>query len=100
MARQESDPRQQKQIARIELQRAMAVSGMAKVRLEPKTYTVEQATEILGISRAGAYEPVARGEIPHLRIGKRILVPRSALHRLIEAAGTGVTGPSESDDPS
>jgi excisionase family DNA binding protein len=49
-------------------------------------YSVEEAADLLGISRAGAYEAVQRGEIPHLRIGRRILVPRSALHRLVEGA--------------
>jgi excisionase family DNA binding protein len=53
---------------------------------ERLTYSVEEAADLLGISRAGAYEAVQRGEIPHLRIGRRILVPRSALHRLVEGA--------------
>ncbi len=41
----------------------------------PATLTVEQAAEILGISRSSAYRAVARGEIPVIRIGRRILVP-------------------------
>jgi len=41
------------------------------------TLTVEEAAQLLGISRALAYEAVQRGEIPHLRVGRRILVPRS-----------------------
>lgn len=54
---------------------------------ERLTYTVEEAAAVLGISRAFAYEAVQRGDIPHLRIGRRILIPRAALHRLVEAAG-------------
>jgi len=46
----------------------------------------EEAGELLGISRAFAYELVARGELPHLRLGRRLLVPRKALHELLEAA--------------
>jgi len=46
---------------------------------EPKperlTYSVEEVAEVLGISRAFVYECVNRGEIPHLRIGRRILIP-------------------------
>jgi len=43
---------------------------------------------MLGISRAFAYEAVNRGEIPSIRIGRRILVPRSALENLLgEAPG-------------
>lgn len=45
------------------------------------TYTVDEAADLLGISRALAYEAVRRGEIPSLRIGRRILVPRSQFAR-------------------
>lgn len=51
------------------------------------TMTVEQAAQALGISRAFAYEAVARGEIPAIRIGRRILIPRIALDKLLEGAG-------------
>jgi excisionase family DNA binding protein len=54
---------------------------------ERLTYSVEEAARLLGISRAFAYECIARGEIPHLRIGRRILVPRSALHKFVEGEG-------------
>jgi excisionase family DNA binding protein len=53
--------------------------------------SVEEAAIVLGISRTFAYEAVARGEIPCIRIGRRILVPRAALNRLLESAG--VDGP-------
>jgi len=48
------------------------------------TLTVEEAATLLGISRAFAYEAVTRGEIPSIRIGRRILVPKTALSRLLE----------------
>lgn len=51
------------------------------------TLTVEEAATALGISRAFAYEAVARGDIPCIRIGKRILVPKVALERMLEGAG-------------
>jgi len=47
------------------------------------TLTVEEAAATLGISRASAYEGVRRGEIPAIRIGRRVLVPRVALDRLL-----------------
>ena len=52
------------------------------------TLTVEQAAEALGISRAFAYEAVARGEIPCIRIGRRVLIPKIALDKLLEGAGS------------
>jgi excisionase family DNA binding protein len=54
--------------------------------VERLTLTVEQAAEALGISRAFAYEAVARGEIPCIRIGRRVLIPKVALDKLLESA--------------
>lgn len=47
--------------------------------------TVEEAATLLGISRAFAYEAVNRGEIPSIRIGRRVLVPKAGLQRLLSA---------------
>lgn len=48
------------------------------------TLTVEEAAQVLGISRAFAYESVAKGEIPCIRIGKRILIPKVALEKMLD----------------
>ena len=53
------------------------------MKRERQTYTVDEAAELLGIGRNGAYEGVKSGEIPSIRIGKRILVPKVALDRLL-----------------
>jgi excisionase family DNA binding protein len=45
--------------------------------------TVGAAAKILGIGRNQAYAAAARGELPVIRIGKRLLVPIAALERLI-----------------
>ena len=45
---------------------------------ERQTLTVEEAAEILGIGRNSAYEAIRRGEIPALRLGRRLVVPASA----------------------
>jgi excisionase family DNA binding protein len=55
------------------------------------TYTLTEAAFRLGISRALAYEAAQRGELPVCRIGRRVLVPRAALLRLL-----GQDGPSGS----
>lgn len=57
--------------------------GAAPPGVERLTLTVEEAAPMLGISRAFAYEAVNRGEIPSIRIGRRVLVPRAALDRLL-----------------
>jgi excisionase family DNA binding protein len=51
--------------------------------LRPLTCSVSEAAKILGISRAPAYRAVARGEIPAIRIGGRVLVPRAALEQML-----------------
>ena len=48
--------------------------------------TVDEAAEILGISRGLAYRMVREGAIPNVRMGRRMLVPRSALDRMLEEA--------------
>jgi len=50
----------------------------------PKTYTVEEAARLLGIGRNNAYEAAKRGDIPAITIGKRRLIPKAALDRLLE----------------
>jgi excisionase family DNA binding protein len=46
-----------------------------------QTLTVEEAAALLGIGRNSAYQAVARGELPALRLGRRLLIPRAALER-------------------
>ena len=50
---------------------------------ERKTCTVPEAGRMLGIGRAASYEAAHRGEIPTLRIGRKIVVPLAALNRLL-----------------
>jgi excisionase family DNA binding protein len=51
-------------------------------------WTVEEAGRMLGISRAHAYELVARGELPHLRLGRRVVVPKHAIELLLARAAS------------
>jgi excisionase family DNA binding protein len=48
------------------------------------TVSVERAGQLLGISRGSAYEAVRRGEVPSIRIGRRVVVPTAALLRLLD----------------
>jgi excisionase family DNA binding protein len=50
---------------------------------ERQVVTVVEAARLLGIGRSLAYEAVARGELPALRIGRRILISKEGLNRLI-----------------
>ena len=45
--------------------------------------TVTEAAAYLGISRTLAYQLVARGELPAIRLGRRVVVPSKALDALL-----------------
>jgi excisionase family DNA binding protein len=53
------------------------------------TFTVPEAARLLGIARGSAYAAIQRGELNAVRIGKRLLVPRAALQRLLEVGANG-----------
>ena len=52
--------------------------------IERQTYTVPEVAKILGIGRNTAYEICRNGEIPTIKIGGRVLVPRTAIDELLQ----------------
>jgi excisionase family DNA binding protein len=50
------------------------------------TITVEEAGRLLGIGRSLAYEAARRGELPTIRLGRRLLVPTARLQALVGQA--------------
>jgi len=66
-----------------EIQAAPPTSQLFGDRL---VFTVTEAAELLGVSRAFAYELAARGELPVLRLGRRLVVPKAALLALVGMA--------------
>lgn len=61
------------------------------------TVTVEQAAKLLGLSRGSAYALARNGGLPTIRLGRRLLVPTKAIHRMLDAAGLG--GLTLSEEP-
>ncbi len=57
---------------------------------------VDEAARLLGIGTTLAYEMVARHELPHVRLGRSVRVPRAALEAWI-AANT-VAAPRRTDN--
>ena len=53
---------------------------------ERRVWSVDEAAVILGISRAHAYELVARNDLPHVRLGRRILIPVNVVDELLNVA--------------
>ena len=55
---------------------------------ERLTVTVDEAAKAIGVSRVSLYNAISRGEFTSvLRIGKRILIPKAALEKLLANAG-------------
>jgi excisionase family DNA binding protein len=54
--------------------------------IECLVLSVASASKALGISRAHAYELIARCELPSIKLGRRIVVPRSKLAELVRGA--------------
>lgn len=46
--------------------------------------TVPEAARLLGISRGLAYELARSGQLPAVRFGHRILIPKRALERMLD----------------
>ena len=57
-----------------------------------ETITVEEAAKLIGINRKGVYDAVKRGEIPSLRFGKRIVIPRAAFERMFDKSMPATLG--------
>ena len=52
---------------------------------DKKTLTVAEAIAVLGISRTLAYRLIKDGKLPVIRLGKRVLIPVSALEKILTA---------------
>jgi excisionase family DNA binding protein len=54
-----------------------------KEEKERRTYSIEEAARILGIGRNSAYEAARSGQLPTIEMGKRKLVPKVVLDRMV-----------------
>ena len=54
--------------------------------------TVNEVAELLGMSRNSIYNGIRRGEIPHIRIGKLVLIPHVALNDMLNKASEKRSG--------
>jgi excisionase family DNA binding protein len=66
------------------IQRARASAGGQ----QKATYSsVDELAKELGICRVIAYAALKRGDIPSIRIGKRYIIPRTAIAEWLKSAG-------------
>jgi len=64
----------------------------------PGLLTVPEAAQLLRISRNLAYELVARNELPAVRLGRAIRVPRRELEAWIAEHANGSREPTSMED--
>ncbi len=58
-----------------------------KDRSERRTYDIREAGRMLGLGTNASYAAAHRGQIPTIKIGGRLLVPKVAFDRMLEQAG-------------
>ena len=61
----------------------MTATTIPDLTAMPATMTIPEAAALLDVSRSAAYRAVARGEIPTIRIGRRLLVPTAKLYGML-----------------
>jgi excisionase family DNA binding protein len=73
--------------------RTAGAAGLAQQEgdVERVTMSVPKAGRLLGISRGSAYEAARRGDIPTIRIGKLLRVPKMAFQRMLGGVGQSNT---------
>jgi excisionase family DNA binding protein len=52
----------------------------------PATYSVPEAGRIVGLGKNASYDAARSGQLPTLRFGRKIRVPRAALERMLGKA--------------
>lgn len=57
--------------------------------MEKIVYSVQEAAKLIGISSSKMYELIRNDEVPHLNVGKRVVIPK---HRFNEWVDTKVVG--------
>lgn len=50
---------------------------------ERLTVTVREAAKMLGVGRTLAYDLVARGDIPTIKLGDRVLIARATVEAIV-----------------
>jgi excisionase family DNA binding protein len=70
---------------------ALTAAALPEMRL---TFTIAEAAALLGISASTAYECVQRDELPALRFGRRVVITRATLVRLLDIDERASNSPS------
>jgi excisionase family DNA binding protein len=50
---------------------------------DPEVLTVDEAAKVLRVGRSTVYDAIKRGEVPCVRVGRRLLISRRVLDKLL-----------------
>ncbi len=53
---------------------------------EKLVYSIDEIAEMFHLHRNSVYHAIQHGELPSIRIGRRIVIPAKALERLLEGS--------------
>jgi excisionase family DNA binding protein len=62
------------------------IKRLISMTKQPLTMTIDAAAQKLGVCRNTAYSAAKAGEIPVVKIGRRMLVPIAAFERMLGQA--------------
>lgn len=51
--------------------------------MEQMTYSIEEAAKLIGVSKSFMYKLARNQEVPVLKLGKRLVIPRHKFHEFI-----------------
>lgn len=72
---------------------AQVLNAIEPGDIAPQVWTIEEAAALLGVGRTTAYGAARAGQIPAIRVGRRLVVPRAALAALLRTPAQPVEDP-------
>jgi excisionase family DNA binding protein len=67
----------------------MEVSKMGNNDTERLILTVDEARKMIGLSRGSMYQAIYSGQVPSIRVDRRILIPRARLEQILNGVQKG-----------
>jgi excisionase family DNA binding protein len=59
--------------------------------------TVDEARRMMGLSRGSMYQAINTGQVPSIRVGRRILIPRARLEQILNGMQQGEKSDSDKE---
>jgi len=64
---------------------------------EKLVYSPKEVGELLGLGRSSTYEALAEGRIPSIRVGRKLLIPKAGLIKLLQGEAEPVEVEAEAE---